>query len=263
MEKIDAHRHLFQGPGELKKTLDEMDAHEVTHTVLLPVVSTLEFLGKRFSENQEVFDAIQSHRDRFSAAFFLDPREPNALDELKRYADRGAVAVKMWAPIGYWPDRPEYYPLYEEIESRKLPIMYHTGYTGLVSHAGPRSATNSKYAMVLELDGLIRAFPGINWLYAHAGNPDFMTGIHHAAYHKNVYLNVCGKADGTGWDARVFKYYEIMQGVCAPMPWDKIIWGTDNLGFDDEAYDKIFSQFGQQQHLTRFFRDNARRLYRL
>lgn len=260
---IDAHRHLFQGEGELAFLLQDMDAHEIEHTVLLPVPTVIEFLGKRMHGNDEVFEAARQHSDRLSAAFFLDPREPSAMEDLERFADRGAVAVKMWAPIGYYPDVEAYYPLYAEIEKRRLPILYHTGFTNAPCHAGPRAATNSKYAMVIELDGLIRAFPGIDWIYAHAGNPDFMTGIHHAATHPNVYLNINGMADESGWDARFFRWYEVMQGACAPMPWQKLIWGTDNLGFDFDRFDRIFERFGMERHLASFYASNAERLYRL
>lgn len=263
MRKIDAHRHLFQGPGELEVVLRDMDEHQISHTVLLPLPTTIEFLGKRLHGNEPVFKAASRFDDRLSAAFLLDPRDPTALEDLRMYADRGAVAVKMWPPIGYYPDRPEYYPIYEEIERRGLPILYHTGFTNAPCNAEPRAATNSKYAMVMELDGLIRAFPGIVWIYAHAGNPDFATAIHHAACHDNVYLNINGMADETGWDVRLFRWYEVMQGACAQLPWHKLLWGTDNLGFDEERYRHTFHRLGTSQHLEAFFGLNAAKVYRL
>ena len=261
MQYIDAHRHLFheETPADV---LGSMDSHDVVHSVVLPIGGNLEFLGKHLADNAHVFAFVAPHRDRLSAGVYLDPREAKALDELRRYADRGAVAVKMWPPVGYFPDREEYYPLYEEIEARGLPAMIHTGLTDL-RHPKPRTAMNSRFAMPMELDGLIRVFPRIVWIYAHAGNPDFATAIHHAATHANVYLNVNGLADETGWDARLFLFYERMQGACAPLPWDKLLWGTDNIGFDFANYDRIFAKAGQSAHGPAFYEDNARRIYRL
>lgn len=263
MERIDAHRHLFRGDGELGIVLGDMDDQAIVRTVLLPLPEELAFMGKRLAENEEVFRAAEGCPDRLLAAFYLDPRRPNALDDLKRYADRGAIAVKMWPPIGFYPDQPDYYPIYEEIERRGLPVMIHTGFTDLPDLSAPRRAARTKYGMPLELDGLIRAFSGITWLYAHAGNPDFATAIHHAATHANVWLNVNGMSGDGGWDARVFRFWEKMRGACAPMPWDKLIWGSDNIGFDFDGYNEIFDQAGQGQLLSAFYAGNAKRVYGL
>ena len=264
MQFIDAHRHLFE-EETITEVLGQMDAHGVVHSVVLPMGGDLEFVefqGQHLAGNASVFAFVASCKDRLRPAVYLDPREDRALDELRRYADQGAVAVKLWPPAGYFPDREEYYPLYEEIEARRLPVMIHTGLTDL---RNPKSRVpfNTRFAMPMELDGLIRAFPRIIWLYAHAGNPDFATAIHHAATHANVYLNICGAADATGWDARLFRFYERMQGACALLPWDKLLWGTDNLGFDFGNYDRIFSAAGQTANLAAFYADNARRIYGL
>ena len=261
MEYIDAHRHLFteETSGEV---LGTMDAHRVAHSVVLPLGGALEFLGKHLAGNAHVFAFVAAHRDRLSPAVYLDPREATARDEFRRYADRGAVAVKLWPPIGFFPDREEFYPLYAEIEARRLPVMIHTGLTDL-KLPGPRAATNTRFAMPLELDGLIRAFPGIIWIYAHAGNPDFAMAIHHAATHENVYLNINGLADETGWDARLFRYYERMQGACAALRWDKLLWGTDNIGYDFANFDRRFAAAGETAHAAAFYAANARRIYRL
>ena len=261
MNYVDAHQHLFQ-TETAADVVGQMDAHGVVHSVLLPMPGDLEFLGRRFADNAQAFAFIAPHRDRLSAAVYLDPREAQAPDELRRYADLGAVAVKLWPPIGFFPDREEYYPLYAEIEARRLPVMLHTGLTDLPMPR-PRAAANTRFAMPMELDGLIRTFPGIVWIYAHAGNPDFATAIHHAATHANVYLNVNGLADETGWDARLFRFYERMQGACAPLPWDRLLWGTDHIGYDFGNYDRIFAQAGQTAHRAAFYADNARRIYRL
>jgi predicted TIM-barrel fold metal-dependent hydrolase len=261
MTFIDAHRHLFE-EETIGEVLGQMDVHGVAHSVVLPIGGNLEFLGKHLADNAHVFAFVAPHKDRLSPGVYLDPREARALDELRRYADRGALVVKLWPPVGYFPDREEYYPLYEEIEARRLPVMIHTGLTDL-RHPKPRAAMNSRFAMPMELDGLIRVFPRIVWLYAHAGNPDFATAIHHAATHANVYLNVNGMADESGWDARLFRFYERMQGACAPLPWDKLLWGTDDLGFDFGNYDRLFSLAGQTANLAAFYAENARRIYGL
>jgi len=263
MDRIDAHRHLFnhEKPEEV---LRQMDRHGIARSILMPMPGSLDFLNASMFGNAEVFAFLKARPDRLSSAVYLDLREPGAAEELRRYAGLGAVAVKLWPPIGFFPDRPEYYPVYEEIERLGLPVMIHTGVTDCGLRGGAaRSAANSKFSMPIELDGLIRAFPRITWIYAHAGNPDFATAIHHAANHANVCLNINGMADGSGWDARLFAFYERMQGACAPLPWDRLMWGTDNIGVDFENYDRLFERAGQGKHLPAFYSGNARRVFRL
>lgn len=260
MDRINAHRHLFRSET-VDSLLGEMDEQGVAHTVLLPMPDDIDFQGEPMVENAGTFALVAGRRDRLSALVYLDPRDPEALRELKRYADQGAVGVKMWPPVGYYPDELRYYHIYREVERRGLPVMIHTGYTDCGFRGDWRPSTNTRYAMPLELDGLIRTFPGITWLYAHAGNPDFATGLQHAATHANVYLNINGMADESGWDSRLFRYYEKMAGACAPLSWDKLLWGTDNIGFDFAGYDGIFARFGQADHLGEFYFRNARRIY--
>ena len=262
MQRINAHRHLFENET-YADLIEEMDQHGVVRTVLMPLPRDLVFLDAPMLENAEVFDFAEAHPERLSATFYLDPRCPRAVEDLRHYAGRGAAGVKMWPPIGYYPDSPEFHRIYEEIERLGLTVLIHTGFTDVGLRGAPHAAANTKYAMPLELDALIRAFPGITWVYAHAGNPDFATAIQQAATHENVYLNINGRTDETGWDARLFPYYEKMQGACAALPWHKLVWGSDNIGFDFEGYDRVFESFGQAHQLASFYGDNARALFRL
>ena len=89
---------------------------------------------------------------------------------------------------------------------------------------------------------------------------DLKTALQHAAMNANVYLNVNGPAGEDGWDSRLFRYYEALGAACAPLPWDKLIWGTDNIGYDFAGYEQAFGRAGRADDLAGFFAENARTL---
>jgi len=260
---IDAHRHLFEGSEDLNKLLFDMDSNEIDQTILMPMPSEMGFLEGVMGGNKYIFSAIKPYGDRLKSAIYIDPREQKSFSDLERYTDMGAVAVKMWHPIGYFPGKKEYYRVYEKIAELKLPIMIHTGYTNVSIETGHRSASDTKYAMPIELDELIHAFPEIVFIFAHGGDPDFAMAMLQSYANNNVYLNICGMADETGWDARIFRFYEIMKGGCAPLRFDRLIWGSDNLGIDLQRYKEIFKDLEQIDLFSAFIGETAKSVYQL
>jgi predicted TIM-barrel fold metal-dependent hydrolase len=260
---IDAHRHLFVGEEHIKKLFDDMDHYEIDKTILMPMTSELDVSDGEIGDNEYVFSVIKGHEDRVRSAIYVDPRNPNTIDDLSKYADLGAVAVKMWPPVGFYPSEKEYYPIYEKIAELKLPIMVHTGYTNVSLTTGKRCAADTIYAMPLSLDGVIHAFPEINFILAHGGDPDFASALLQAYANPNVYINVCGMADETGWDARIFKFVKAMAGGCAPLSYDKIVWGSDNLGIDFENYRTLYKNLDALDKIPLFFGETSKSLYNL
>lgn len=258
---IDAHRHLFIGAEHMDTLLKEIDSYEIDHTILMPMTSELELAEGVMGDNEYVFSAIKPYRDRLQSAVYIDLRNSNTIADLCKYADLGAVAVKMWPPIGFYPGAKEYYDIYEKIAELKLPIMIHTGYTNVKLTSGKRDAADTNYAMPIWLDGIIHSFPEINFILAHGGDPDFATAMLQAYANKNVYINVCGMADETGWDARIFKFFKAMKGGCAPLRFDRLVWGSDNLGIDFDGYRKLFMDIDSLEKIPMFFGETSKSLF--
>ena len=66
--------------------------------------------------------------ERFAACASIHPFRPDAIDELHRMADAGAVAVK-WLPNAMWidPADPRCIPFYEAMAARRLTLISHGG----------------------------------------------------------------------------------------------------------------------------------------
>jgi len=259
MRIIDAHRHLFVTPqNETDEILAQMDAFGVERTVLLPIDGIGEFLGRQVGAQDAVTQAVKAHPDRFAGGIYIDPRRKDAIDRVTRLAGEGFPVVKMWPPIGYQVDDEAFDPVYEAIAERRLPIIAHTGITN-IPVPGNRRAAHSKYSRIALFDGLVRRFPEITWVFAHSGDPDFAWAIMIALSNENVYLNPIGGVDS--WDARLILEYEAT-GKVWPLPFDKLIWGSDNLPLDGavDYWQGLFGRNGAGEHIEAFFAGNAARV---
>ena len=256
MRLIDCHRHLFVTPQvETDEILEQMDTFGIERTVLLPIDDIGEFLGRQVGGQRAVVRAVAAHPDRFIGAVYVDPRRPGEVERIKQLAGAGFRVAKFWSPIGYWPDDEAHDPVYEAIAELRLPVIAHTGITDMPI-PGKRRASHSKYSEIILYDGLVRRFPEITWVFAHSGDPHFTSAIMLAHANGNVYLNPIGGIDS--WDARLILEWEAT-GRVWPLPFDKLIWGSDNLPIEG-AFDywrDLFERNGQGEHLASFLGGNA------
>ncbi|MCX7039293.1 MAG: amidohydrolase family protein [Spirochaetes bacterium] len=100
------------------------------------------------------------------------PREPDALQTLKRFLDAGFRAVKMFPPAGFFPDDERCLPLYEEIEKRGVPfVMAHCGYPHLMEAWSVAHANQNVY---LDISGSGPWTDGIPLFYNAIGGQNFI-----------------------------------------------------------------------------------------
>jgi len=262
MRIIDGHRHLFVTPElETDDILRQMDAFGVERTLLLPIDGIGRFLGRQLGGQEDVTSAVRDHPDRFTGAIYVDPRRADHVARIDRLAAEGFRVVKMWSPVGYWPDDDAFDPVYEKIVSLGLPIVAHTGITD-IPLPGKRQAAHSKYSQIVLFDGLVRKFPEITWVFAHAGDPDFTRAIMLAHAGSNVFLNPIGGV--ASWDARLILEWEAT-GRVWPLPFEKLVWGSDSLPLEGafNYWRDLFERNGMGAHLESFLGGNAAKIFKL
>jgi predicted TIM-barrel fold metal-dependent hydrolase len=221
---IDAHCHHFLREGQEAVLLDGMDAAGVEKSLLLGV-PPLGFMGTVTAGNDEVLRLCRRHPDRLSFGAFVDPRRKNAPATLRRYADLGAKALKLYPPIGFFPDDPVCMPLYEAVAELRLPVLSHTGATNCdYSPHRKRQSLASHWADPIRFDGLARKFPEITWVLAHMGFPWCINAWFVAAGNNNVWLDIAG---GSFWSTSLPHLYNA-SGRQVPIDFNKVLWGSDN-----------------------------------
>jgi hypothetical protein len=79
--------------------------------------------------NDAVLELARLHPDRFLAGVSINPTRPDALDELARCAEAGAVLVKVLPNTqGFDPAEPAFIPFYRALARHGLPLLSHIGY---------------------------------------------------------------------------------------------------------------------------------------
>lgn len=79
--------------------------------------------------NDYVFKTVREHPDVFLAGPSINPQREDAVDEVHRCADAGAVLIKVLPNAQHFnPADPRYISFYRTLANRKLPFLSHVGY---------------------------------------------------------------------------------------------------------------------------------------
>lgn len=166
--------------------------------------------------NEYVADYIGQHPGKLFGFASVDPRDPDAPRQLESAVrELGLVGLKL-APIyqHFYPDRPEYFPLYAKADELGIPILWHQG-TSFVSQ-GYLDA--SRPAM---LDPIARAFPNLKMVVAHLGHPWHAECVSLIRKNHNVY------ADMSALSPRPWQFYNAMMNVTEYRVAHKVLFGSD------------------------------------
>ncbi len=121
----------------LDHLLTELRAsHHVSQAVLLGMDGFYDqtgLLNRQHTDflvsNDYVFKAVQAHPDVFLAGPSINPQREDAIDEVHRCADAGAVLIKVLPNAQHFnPADPKYRSFYRALAQRKLPFLSHVGY---------------------------------------------------------------------------------------------------------------------------------------
>lgn len=197
----------------LKDSLDEAESLGIKRVVLLPIDSTT-FLGRKIPN--EI--SCNSHDDRVIKFISVDPLKSNSEEELKKLIkDCEPAGVKFHPQLqGFHPLDKRAIKMYSIINSFGLPIVFHTGTSGVGS--GVKSNIRLDYGRPLYFDEIAIMFPDIKIILAHFGWPWTEEAIAIALHKPNVYLDL------SGWAPKyipeiIWKYSQRLQ--------DKLLFGSD------------------------------------
>ena len=178
-------------PATAGSLIDEMDEAGVEKAVILgqDTHATRNPAFRNYTiRNDELAKLADRSGGRLIPFAGVDPNAgPAALRELKRAAaDLGARGLKVHSSANsVYPDDPSMSPIYELCQERGLPILFHTGTTGL-------GDCEIKYSKPELLDGVCQRFPDLKVVMAHFGWPWPDVTMALALRHPNVYVDVSG-----------------------------------------------------------------------
>jgi len=210
-------------------------------------------------------DYVASIRDRFPGAVIgawasVDPwKGEEAVRELDRAVRTLRLAGVKFQGVAqaFFPNDRRFYPLWETCASLNVPVMFHTGTTGVGAGVPGGNSLYLKYGNPMPaLDDLAADFPGLTIIGAHPSWPWQEEMLAIAMHKTNVYLDL------SGWSPKYFS--PILVQYAKTLLQDRVLFGTDYPFLTPEQWLAEFDKLGFKPEVRqKILLENCRRLLRL
>ncbi|MCK4277419.1 MAG: amidohydrolase family protein [Phycisphaerae bacterium] len=235
---IDIHNHLGEGrdPAAL---IELMDKSNIEMTLIM---------GTFKQPNEDVLKAVGAHPDRLVGGAYVDPRNGDAIEQLKRHRGEGFRVVKLFPNFGYYPDDEQFRPFFDTVSELGMAVLSHCGW--LAPAAGVSAAY---YSHPGRFEKVIRTYTDTVFIMAHMGGiAGFLETVMLTTRTPNTYAD-CSPGQGA-W------VLAATGSIAASVPPDRVLWGADSwqqqqwLDHNADALCKL----GFGPHFEKIFYSNAR-----
>lgn len=202
--------------------------------------------------------AAQAHRNGDVLIPFgsVDPRRGAAACHHARslVADHGVRGFKLHPTVqGFDPADAAYRPLWETLAELGLPVVVHTGQTGI--GAGTRGGYGFRlgYSNPMLLDEVAADHPELTLIFAHPSVPWQDEAISVATHKANVYIDL------SGWSPKYFPP-QLVRAANSFLQ-DRVLFGSDFPMITPARWLGDFAALDIKEHIRpKILRDNAARL---
>jgi predicted TIM-barrel fold metal-dependent hydrolase len=197
----DAAAKYFGASGALRDaaSLAEYYRSRKIGCVVFPVDERL--TGRPQVSNDIVAEFAAANSDIAIAFASIDPtRGPEAVREAKRLVSAGAIrGLKLHPPLQqFFPNDPIAYPLYEVFAEARLPVLFHTGHSGIGTGLPGGGGIRLKYGNPMHIDDVAVDFPELPIIMAHPSFPWQDEAISICLHKPTVYIDL------SGWSPKYF-----------------------------------------------------------
>src|SRR5215472_3042690 len=201
-ELLEASAAYFKAAANRAPTLEEI-AEYYRERRIAAVVFTVDShtaTGHPALSSLEVVEQARAHDDILIPFASVDPNDgADAVARLRDLAAAGARGLKLHPSLQrFSPNDPDHYPLYEAAQELRLPIVVHTGQTGIGAGLPGGRGLKLRYSDPLLLDDVAADFPDLTVILAHPSVPWQDVAISMATHKSNVYIDL------SGWSPRYF-----------------------------------------------------------
>jgi hypothetical protein len=156
--------------------------------------------GRPMVPNDEIIQFAHDNADVAIPFASIDPtRGPEAVREAKRLVAAGARGLKLHPPLQQFsPNDPLAYPLYEVFAEAKLPVLFHTGHSGIGTGMPGGGGIRLKYGNPMPIDDVAVDFPDLPIILAHPSFPWQDEAISICLHKPQVYIDL------SGWSPKYF-----------------------------------------------------------
>lgn len=178
--------------------------------------------GRKHVTNEEVVSFAEENSDVAIPFASVDPnRGAEGVQEAKRLVAEGKIGgLKLHPPVQkFVPNDPLAYPLYEVFAAARLPVIFHTGHSGLGTGMPGGGGVRLKYGNPMPIDDVAVDFPTMPIIMAHPSFPWQDEAISICLHKPNVYIDL------SGWSPKYFSPTLIQ--YANTLLKNKVLFGSD------------------------------------
>ncbi|MBZ5579293.1 MAG: amidohydrolase family protein [Acidobacteriia bacterium] len=156
--------------------------------------------GRPQVPNEEVIALAAEHADIMLAFASVDPtRGFEAISEARRLINAGVRGFKLHPPLmQFHANDRQAYPFYEAVAEAKLPVIFHTGHSGIGTGMRGGGGVRLKYGNPMDIDDVAVDFPDMPIIMAHPSFPWQDEAISVCLHKPQVYIDL------SGWSPKYF-----------------------------------------------------------
>ena len=178
--------------------------------------------GRPQVSNDEVVAFAKKHADIAMPFASINPnRGAEGIAEAKRLVRGGWIrGLKLHPPIQqFFPNDRIVYPLYEVFAEAKLPVLFHTGHSGIGTGMPGGGGIRLKYGNPMPIDDVAVDFPDMPIIMAHPSFPWQDEAISICLHKLSVYIDL------SGWSPKYFS--PTLVQYANTLLKEKVLFGSD------------------------------------
>jgi len=212
--------------------------------------------GKPRVSNDEVVQFANDNSDIAIPFASIDPhRGADGVQEAKLLVSAGVVrGLKLHPPVQqFFPNDRIAYPLYEVFAEAQLPVIFHTGHSGIGTGLPGGGGVRLKYGNPLPIDDVAADFPTLPIIMAHPSFPWQDEAISICLHKPNIYIDL------SGWSPKYFPPNLIQ--YANTLLKNKVIFGSDYPLITPDRWLSDFEKIGIRDEVRPLIlKENAVRL---
>jgi predicted TIM-barrel fold metal-dependent hydrolase len=247
--------NLPRTPQELYEKYKALDIFGVIFSIDAETNTGIPYIG-----NEYVAKVAQEYADQFIGFASVDPWKGKlAVQELERAVrELGLRGLKMHPTTqAFFPSDPRFYPLWEACAGLGIPVLFHSGQTGVGAREPGGGGFKLKYCQpVPYIDDVAADFPTLTIIMAHPAVPWQEEQLAVALHKQNVYIDL------SGWSPKYFR--PVLTQYMKSLLKEKVLFGSDYPVLMPERWLKDFDALGLEPDIRQLILlENARRVLKL
>ena len=215
--------------------------------------------GRPQVPNDEVAAFATENSDIVMAFASVDPmRGPEAVKEARRLIASGGIrGFKLHPPLQqFHANDKAAYPFYEVVAEAKLPLIFHTGHSGIGTGMPGGGGVRLKYGNPMDIDDVAVDFPDMPIIMAHPSFPWQDEAISVCLHKPQVYIDL------SGWSPKYFS--PILIQYANTLLKKKMLFGSDYPLITPDRWLSDFAAIAIRDEVRPLIlKENAARLFSL